>query len=459
MIAPGINFVDSNDLPSTWKTAPRGWGHPLHKLSQYIGQFPPSLAHFFIRQYTQPGEMVFDPFSGGGTTVLEALLLGRPAAAIDAFGYAHTLSHAKARPMELPAFDRYLKAKLKEAERQPGKLALLDNPDLRIFYSDRTLDQILRLRAILREDDSDEAIFLKGVVSGILHGPSAMFLSLSMKDTVSSTPGYVERYVKEHGLVKPERDLYECAMNKARRCLSAGIPERKGSIFRGDARAVPLPDKSVNFILTSPPYMSVLDYAWNNWLRVWWLGDDRRTEQKKLMRSGVEETYRKFMREICVEMFRLLKPNSAFVIVVGDVKKTRSNGTTSIINSALLIGEEAEKAGFEIEAILNDTYKLHNRPMLVFNSLKWEYDATEHIERSSVLIDRILILRKGHRLKTHDFKIDWQNRSLHGEQLLLMEPPQDEYDISKPPVQRPRRAAKAKSKAQRKSVVQLASKG
>ena len=420
MITDEIRFVDSSQLPSTWKTAPRGWGNPLHKLSQYIGQYPPSLAHFFIRQYSQPGQTVFDPFSGGGTTALEALLSGRKAFAIDAFNYAYTLSRAKTRPMELLAFEHYLKQKLKEADGQPKDLALLDNPDLPIFYSEKTLDEILRLRAVLKGDDSDAAVFLKGVVCGILHGPSNMFLSLSMKDTVSSTPRYVERYVKEHKLAKPERSIYECAMNKASRCLKAGIPGLKGRIFRGDARAVPMPDESVDFVLTSPPYLSVLDYSWNNWLRVWWLGDNRREEQKKLMRSGVESTYRQFMREVCREMFRIMKPDAAFVIVVGDVKKTRTNGTVNLINSALLIAEEAREEGFEVECIINDTYKLHNRPMLVFNSLKWEYDAQEHSERSSVLIDRILVLRKGV-VTSNSFRVDWQGYCANGEQLVLME--------------------------------------
>ncbi|MGA2174619.1 MAG: DNA methyltransferase [Verrucomicrobiota bacterium] len=392
----------------------------MHKLSQYIGQYPPSLAHFFIQQYSLPGQTVFDPFSGGGTTPLEALLSNRRASASDAFGYAYTLSRAKTRPMELREFECYLKKKLREADGQPKRLALLDDPNLLIFYSEKTLDEILRLRAVLMEDDSDEAVFLKGVVCGILHGPSNMFLSLSMKDTVSSTPGYVERYVKEHGLVKPERGVYECAMNKAQRSLCAGIPDRKGAIFRGDARSVPLPDESVDFVLTSPPYLSVLDYSWNNWLRVWWLGDKRREEQKKLMRSGLENTYREFMRDVCREMFRIMKPDSAFVIVVGDVKKTRANGAVKVINSALLIAEEAQKEGFDIEGIINDTYKLHNRPMLVFNSLKWEYDAAEHGERSSVLIDRILVLRKG-AVTTNSFRVDWGNYSANGEQLLLME--------------------------------------
>jgi hypothetical protein len=392
----------------------------LHKLSQYIGQYPPCLAHFFIRQFSKPGQVVFDPFSGGGTTPLEALLSDRDGFANDAFGYAYTLSCSKTRSLGLGAFEAYLKRKLKEAEGQPKNLALLDDPNLLIFYSERTLDEILRLRAVLAGDDSDEAIFLKGVVCGILHGPSTMFLSLSMKDTVSSTPAYVARYVKEHKLTKPERRVYDCAMNKARRCLSAGIPERKGIIFRGDARSVSLPDESVDFIMTSPPYLSVLDYSWNNWLRVWWLGDDRRGEQQKLMRSGVEGNYRRFMREVCREMFRILKPDAAFVIVVGDVKKARTNGTVNVINSALLIAEEARAEGFEVESIINDTYKLHNRPMLVFNSLKWEYDAREHGERSSVLIDRILVLRKGS-IATNAFRVDWHSYSAVGEQLLLMD--------------------------------------
>jgi DNA modification methylase len=126
MISEAIHFVESTQLPSTWKTAPRGWGHPLHKLSQYIGQFPPSLAHFFIRQFTVRGQVVFDPFSGGGTTPLEALLLDRDGVGNDAFCYAHVLSRAKTCPMTLAAFEKYLKRKLAEAEKQPKDLELLD---------------------------------------------------------------------------------------------------------------------------------------------------------------------------------------------------------------------------------------------------------------------------------------------------------------------------------------------
>jgi hypothetical protein len=60
--------------------------------------------------------------------------------------------------------------------------------------------------------------------------------------------------------------------------------------------------------------------------------------------------------------------------------------------------------------------------MLVFNSLKWEYDADEHSERSSVLIDRILVLRKG-AVSANSFRVDWQGYCANGEQLVLMEKP------------------------------------
>lgn len=58
--------------------------------------------------------------------------------------------------------------------------------------------------------------------------------------------------------------------------------------------------------------------------------------------------------------------------------------------------------------------------MLVFNSLKWEYNANEHSERSSVLIDRILVLRKG-AVSANSFRVDWQDYSANGEQLMFME--------------------------------------
>src|SRR5260221_14718467 len=48
----------------------------LHEVS-YRACFKPQLPRFFIERLTEPGDSVYDPFAGSGTTLIEAGLLGR----------------------------------------------------------------------------------------------------------------------------------------------------------------------------------------------------------------------------------------------------------------------------------------------------------------------------------------------------------------------------------------------
>ena len=58
-----------------WTAAQRE-GHSLHEVS-YRACFKPSLPAFFVTRLSQPGDLVYDPFMGRGTTPLEAVLRGR----------------------------------------------------------------------------------------------------------------------------------------------------------------------------------------------------------------------------------------------------------------------------------------------------------------------------------------------------------------------------------------------
>ena len=57
-------------------TAKQRQAHSLHEIS-YRACFKPQLPKFFIDRLTEPEELVYDPFMGRGTTLLEAALLGR----------------------------------------------------------------------------------------------------------------------------------------------------------------------------------------------------------------------------------------------------------------------------------------------------------------------------------------------------------------------------------------------
>jgi hypothetical protein len=66
-----------------------------HRFYRYPARFSPTLAQAVIEQFTQPGDLVFDPFLGGGTTLVEALRLGRAGVGSDINELAIFISQVK----------------------------------------------------------------------------------------------------------------------------------------------------------------------------------------------------------------------------------------------------------------------------------------------------------------------------------------------------------------------------
>jgi DNA modification methylase len=406
---------NTTGLQSTWKEASRGWGHSLHRLSPYIGGFPPALAHYFIRRFSDVGDTVLDPFSGGGTTPLEAALHNREGYGNDIFSYAYTLSKAKCNPINSVNFEEYLDDKLDEAATVDNTgMRLLDNDDLRVFYSEYTLDQILRLRKVLSDDDSPKAMYLKAVMCGILHGPSQMFLSLQTKDTYSGTANYVREYAEEHDLERPERDIRPKAIHKHELAQEDFIPpwiSSQTKITQSNATNLSFDPETADLIVTSPPYMQTLNYDWNNWIRLWWLNTPREDERDNLVSTQDTDKYREFMRECLREMYDVLAPDSVAVLIVGDVRKHLSN-RKQILNTAAIIAEEARQyTDFDVHGIIDDAYGVDNRSYVVFNRLKYNHDEDDEGRET---IDRCLILKKGSPEMSTEPEIDWEKELYKG---------------------------------------------
>lgn len=393
----GVYVPSSNvsDLSVSWRTAPRGWGNSLHKMAPYIGGFPPALANYFIRRFSNEGDVVFDPFVGGGTVPLEAILENRVGWGSDAFEYSTVLSEAKCNPLSGERFEEYLEKVLGKAKYIDDPLRLLEDDRLRVFFSEYTLKQILQVRKILQLDDSQESTYLKAVISGVLHGPSEMFLSLSTRDTYSGSVDYVREYAEENDLELPERDVRASAKRK-QEIMSDGImgfpDDSTGQIEQADSGNVPFPDDSVDLVLTSPPYMRVLDYSWNNWLRLWWLGVDREGEREKLTLTQDEDTYRNFVRRTLQEIERVLTYDGHAVIVVGDVRKQLSNRTEYINTANLFATEAVEYTDLVPRRILNDDYDIDTRNYALANQLRYDYSKNAKDEKAMSKLDRVLIL-------------------------------------------------------------------
>ncbi len=78
------------------KALAKGLGHDFYP---YPARMSPAVARFLIREFSEPGDTVLDPFMGGGTTVVEALAHGRRAVGADINAIAHLLSEARTTPL------------------------------------------------------------------------------------------------------------------------------------------------------------------------------------------------------------------------------------------------------------------------------------------------------------------------------------------------------------------------
>jgi len=91
------------DLQRTtvWKFGKRGtWA--VHN-GLYRGNWPPQVPNNIIRRYSDEGDLVLDPFLGGGTTVIESWLLGRKSIGLDISPHAISISKKRIEEMVVKA--------------------------------------------------------------------------------------------------------------------------------------------------------------------------------------------------------------------------------------------------------------------------------------------------------------------------------------------------------------------
>jgi len=162
-----VQKINSISLKKSWKNAKQDRDHNLHKICSRVGAFPPSLPRYLINQYSNPGDTVYDPFSGKGTALLEACLLDRYGIGNDICPDAYVLTRSKVRPVSLKRVLSFLNRK--EHELRMSKVSLVAIPEeVRLFYNRSTLSQIQALRTSLIDESSDVANMIKALGRGVL---------------------------------------------------------------------------------------------------------------------------------------------------------------------------------------------------------------------------------------------------------------------------------------------------
>src|SRR2546428_803757 len=81
----------------------RGLTHGFYK---YPARFSPAFARAAIETFTQPGDLVLDNHVGGGTTLVEALAIGRHAIGVDISPLAEFVARVKTTVFSESDLDR-----------------------------------------------------------------------------------------------------------------------------------------------------------------------------------------------------------------------------------------------------------------------------------------------------------------------------------------------------------------
>ena len=348
--------VDLDQVEGEFWTAGQRQGSNLHEIS-YRACFKPQLPAFFIDRFTVPGDLVYDPFSGRGTTAIEAALRGRRVAVNDVNPLTRyfTLPRLEMPPMAL------VEERLKNIPRISGSQAGID---LSMFYEARTLGELVALRDYLHErevEGTEDSVdrWIRMAATNRLTGHSPGFFSVySMPPNQAVSQASQIRINEKRQQAPVYRDTHALILKKSRQLQKGVSAEEIANLRRAaesavfmceDAAATPqLADSSVQLTVTSPPFLDVVQYSDDNWLRGWFNSIDMASVASKITMSKTIEAWNEKMGSVFDELFRITKPFGHVAFEVGEVR----NGKIKLEDAVIPVGIEA---GFRCLGVMLNT--------------------------------------------------------------------------------------------------------
>jgi hypothetical protein len=219
--------------------------------------------------------------------------------------------------------------------------------DLLVFFHPSTLRQITALKNYFLSHELDPVDeWIRMVAVNRLTGHSKGFFSVYTMPPNQAVSVKSQLRINERRKQTPdERNVAAIIAKKSKQLLGdldsplradvARVGQSAKFITGACASAPGIPDSSVSLVVTSPPFLDVVDYAGDNWLRCWFVGLDAKSIQITVPKKI--EIWKEAMTAVFRELHRVLKVGGHVAFEVGEVR----TGKVRLEEAVLECGVEA----------------------------------------------------------------------------------------------------------------------
>jgi DNA modification methylase len=368
------------------------------RLSHHIHRYPAKMIYhipyFFLHddQFCSKEDIVLDSFCGSGTVLVESVLANRECIGADLNPLCCLITKVKTTPLDKREIDNATKKLFKKLETK-ANLCNTVFPNVDYWFTRNAQKSLAWIKWSIEECEFDHSLkdFFLVCFSSIIRESSRAdprigppVLSKEMRTAIGEgRRTYPEKLFRE--AVRKNRDRI---LEFSSRCPTDACAH----VLFQDAKYLSLKDDSVDFVITSPPYMNAQKYFRSTRLELFWLGlaSEKRfacldsyaigteriktSEYPHLRKTGIHEVDEKLEKifednpsrasevakyfvdldHAVKEISRILETGKLFVLIVGDNKVRGMR-----FPSHDIVVKIAEEWGFSLSGMVNDKIKSH----------------------------------------------------------------------------------------------------
>ncbi len=280
--------------------------HATHSIHPYVAAINPPLAASLISHYVPQGEVVLDPFCGGGGVLVETILQGRRAIGCDINPLAVLMSQAKTT--HLPSgrtLHTYMEI-AEEAERLARRVSVEDVPEVvRFWYRDDSLPSLKALQTVVCriEDEVQRRLF-------------QTVLSATARDVMLTYRGEIRlRKMQGADLERFHPNVFAAFKKRALSAIKSVAELPAGSradLFTMDCRKL-TKRQSCHTVITSPPYgddKNGVGYFQFSRNMLFWIGvslEEQKRQREAFLGCGVDVNEKRVPTETLKQTLAIIR--------------------------------------------------------------------------------------------------------------------------------------------------------